>query len=307
MRTAAPTILPLFRSEMQVRLLRRFTQRVYLNFDADTAGREAMEKAIALLTAEDFEVKVIALDGGLDPDQFVKQHGVKAYIALVQGAQRYSDYLIDRAREEFPGRTAEAKVNAMNFLLPYIRRMPNRIQRDEFAADAAQKLGIDSALLRQELKEAAAQKLGSVRQHRAEPASEVERVLLRALVLPETDEARVLSAERLSENPEWYDGLPAGPLFDVLAHGAVPENPLDAAPDQDSRSMLAEVLHTVHDVVLSVSDVEGALHTLERRRMERRQAELRRGIAEAERRGDQTMVDQLMQEKMSVDRALRLM
>ena len=183
----------------------------------------------------------------------------------------------------------------------------HRQRADEFAEEAVQKLGIDSVALWKELKDAAAQKLASVRSHRADPVSEVERVLLRALVLPESDEARVLAAERLSENPEWYETLAAGPLFDALANGAVPENPLDAASDESSRALLAEVLHTVHDVGLSVQQVDGALHTLEYRRIEKRLRELRLGIAEAERRGDQAMVDRLMQEKMSLDRALRLM
>ena len=50
--------------------------------------------------------------------------------------------------------------------------MPNPIQRDEFAADAAQKLGIDSAILRQELRQAAMQRVESVRSHTHDPASE---------------------------------------------------------------------------------------------------------------------------------------
>jgi DNA primase len=291
---------------MQVRLLGRFSKRVMLNFDPDAAGAGAMEKSIALLTEEDFDISVLQLEDGLDPDRFVRERGVQAYLKAVQGRQRYSDYLIERARLQFPGRTAEAKVNAMNFLLPHIRRMPNRIQRDEFAADAAQKLGIDSALMRQELKQAAAKRLGSLRSHGAEPVSEVERVLLRALVQPESDGARALAANRLAENPDWYEGLAAATLFDALAHGVVPENPLDAAPDEASTALLAEVLHTAHDTALTEEQVEGALETLERKRMERRQRELRTGIAEAERRGDQAMVERLMLEKMSVDRALRL-
>jgi DNA primase len=149
-------------TEMQVRLLSRFTKRVIVNFDPDTAGATAAEKSIALLTEEDFEVKVITLEGGLDPDRFVREHGIQAYMAALRAAKRHSDYLIDRARQLFPARTADAKVKALNFLLPHIRRMPNRIQRDEFAADAAQKLGIDSALMRQELKQAAAQRTASV-------------------------------------------------------------------------------------------------------------------------------------------------
>ena len=55
----------------------------------------------------------------------------------------------------FPGASAEQKVKAMNYLLPHIRRMPEKLARDQFAADAAQKLGIDSAVLREELRQAA--------------------------------------------------------------------------------------------------------------------------------------------------------
>ena len=54
-----------------------------------------------------------------------------------------------------------------------------------------------------------------------------------------------------------------------------------------------------------VLQVENALHTLEHRRLERRQRELRSQIAEADRRGDQPMLSQLMAEKLEVDRAIR--
>jgi len=301
-------------TEMQVRLLSRFTRRVVVNFDPDTAGANAAEKSIALLTEEDFEVKVVALEGGLDPDRFVREQGIQAYMAALRIAKRHSDYLIDRARQLFPGRTADAKVKALNFLLPHIRRMPNRIHRDEFAADAAQKLGIDSMILRQEIRQAAAQRVESVRSHTADPASENERVLLRALVLPENDPARILAADQLSQHPEWYENLPAAAVLEALANASVPSNPLDAAPDAPSRTLLALVLQHPEDPAESNSreqpqtmaeQVENALHALESRRLERRQREIRSLIAEADRRGDQAILGQLTAEKLQIDRALR--
>ena len=298
-------------TEMQVRLLSRFTKQIIVNFDPDTAGANAAEKSITMLTEEDFNVKVVTLDGGLDPDRYIREQGVEAYMAALRGAKRQSDYLIDRARHLFPGRTAEAKVKAMNFLLPHIRLMPNRIQRDEFAADAAQKLGIDSAILRQELKQAAAQRVESVRARTSDPASETERVLLRALVLPEHDSARIYAANSLMENPAWYDGLPAAPLLEALSNAPAPPNPLDAAPDQSSRALLARTLQH-HDDTADSADaksiteqVEDALHTLQRRHLERRQREIRSLLAEADRRGDQAMLTQLTAEKMQTDRKLR--
>lgn len=301
-------------TESQVRLLSRFTpeKQIILNFDPDTAGQNAAEKASAVLTEEGFEVRIVTLDDGLDPDRFIRERGLEAYTAAVRGAKRYMDYLIDRARQEFPARTPDAKVKAMNFLLPHIRRMPNRIQRDEFAADAAQKLGIDSAILRQELKQAAAQRVESIRQHTHDPASESERILLRALVLPEHHPARTLASEELSHHPEWYEGAPSASVLEALANGPAPENPLDAAPDQESRVLLARALEgdgdsaDANEVQQSMTEkVENALHTLRSRHLERRQREVRVLIAEAERRNDHEMIARLVVEKMQIDRALR--
>jgi DNA primase len=137
--------------------------------------------------------------------------------------------------------------------------------------------------------------------------------------MPEGDPARALAANGLAEHPEWYDGMPATGLFEALAHGMVPQNPLDAAPDDASRAMLAEVLasqpESTHDEAsirqiaqqTVAEQVGNALHTLQMRYLERRQRELRTAIAEAERRGDSAMVETLTLEKMKVDRALREM
>ena len=150
-------------TEQQVAILKRHTQNVVVNFDPDAAGANAAEKSIALLTEEGFNLKLVTLDGGLDPDRFIRERGVEAYTQAVMGARRQSDYLIERARQMFPGAAADQKLKAMNYLLPHIRRIPQKLVRDQFAMDAAQKLGIDSAVLREELRQAALQAAGSHR------------------------------------------------------------------------------------------------------------------------------------------------
>jgi DNA primase len=142
-------------SEHQVALLRRQTTNVVVNFDPDAAGANAAEKSISMLTEEGFTIKLVTLEGGLDPDRFIRERGVEAYAGAIRGARKQSDYLIDRARQEHPGTSAEAKIKAMNYLLPHIKRIPQKLERDQFAHDAAQKLGIDSAVLRDELRQAA--------------------------------------------------------------------------------------------------------------------------------------------------------
>ena len=199
-------------TEPQVRLLSRFTKRVVVNFDPDQAGANAAEKSIALLTEEGFEVKVVTLEGGLDPDRFLREQGLPAYMAALRGATRQSDYLIERARTLFPARTPEAKLRAMNFLLPYMRRMPDALHRDEFAADAAQKLAIDSALLRNELRQAAARRVESLPTATAPAATHSDAVLVQTLLLPEGDGTRAEVAERLGGGPDLYADLASAAL-----------------------------------------------------------------------------------------------
>jgi DNA primase len=301
-------------TEAQVRLLKRYTQQVVLNFDPDTAGANAAEKSIALLVEEGFSVKVVTLEGGLDPDRFVRERGAQAYIAVLRSARRHGDYLIDRARTLFPPITPDAKAKAIGYLLPHIQRIPSRIARDEFAADAAQKLGVDSALVRQELRQAAGARRSVLSTSAAQQStlSAAEKLLLRVLLQPGHAEARTHVCARLAEDAGLLDGLASAAILDTLralAASAPAEAalPLDAISDSTSRNLLAALLLEDAPALQSISaaQVEDALHALEHRRREQRQRALRRELAEAEARGDSALVQTLMAKKIALDRALR--
>jgi len=291
-------------TEQQVAILKRHTQNVVVNFDPDTAGANAAEKSVALLTEEGFAIKIVTLEGGLDPDRFVRDRGVEAYKEAIRGARRQSDYLIERARLLFPGASAEQKVKELNFLLPHIRRMPEKLARDQFAADAAQKLGIDSAVLREELRQAALK-----RRERVEPRptalTEVERVLLRAMANAELEGAyaRHLAEKAIQEQPSWFEHLAAFQALQALAaRGA--QHPLDAVEDPGQRALLAGALMG-ETRPPEENEVESALQELEERGMEGRQRNLRALIAEAERRADHAEVAILTRQKLELDRALQ--
>ncbi len=229
-------------TEHQVALLRRHTSQVAVNFDPDAAGANAAEKSIALLTEEGFSIKIVTLDDGLDPDRFIRERGVDAYVQAIRGARRQADYLIERARMLFPGASAEQKVKAMNFLLPHIRRIPQKLARDQFAADAAQKLGIDSALLREELRQAALRRRDHI-EVRASVLTEVERVLLRALSGddPEHQHARRLAADAVVQQPSWCEPLTSFPALQALAARRA-QDPMQVVTDDAQRALLAQVL-----------------------------------------------------------------
>src|SRR6266700_5110150 len=90
-------------AEPQIKLLQRFTKRVIVNYDPDTAGQAATERSLSLLLEHDFEVRVLALppigDKKADPDLFIRECGKDEYLKFLKEAPPYVDYLIARARQ----------------------------------------------------------------------------------------------------------------------------------------------------------------------------------------------------------------
>ena len=291
-------------TEQQVAILKRHTANVVVNFDPDAAGSNAAEKSIALLTEEGFSIKIVTLDGGLDPDRFIRERGVEAYTNAIRGSRSQADYLIERARQQFPGASAEQKVKAMNFLLPHIRRMPEKLVRDQFAHDAAQKLGIDSAVLREELRQAALRRRDRV-EVRATTLTEVERVLLRALAIndPEFVNSRRLAAAALGEQPAWFEHLGTFQTLQALVVRQANEA-MDVIEDPAQRALVAEALLS-ETRPPEEAEVRSSIQQIQEFAMERRLREVRELIAEAERRGDFTELALLTQQKLELDRALR--
>jgi DNA primase len=273
-------------TETQVRLLSRYTTRVIVNFDPDTAGANAAEKSIALLTEEGFEVKVVALEGGLDPDRYIRERGAREYTAALKGAHRHQDFLVDRARQLFPPRTPEAKIKALNFLLPHIRRMPSRIARDEFAMDAAQKLGVDSALVREELKEAASKRRDSLALQ-SSPLSRAEQILLQAFSSHRTSEIYRIAEGAYHEHTADFAQIRADvhEILTQLRGRGDDADPLQCLAEPGHRQLLAGVFVSVHGAEPTPENVDEAVTIVRRSYLEQRQRGLRGALAEAERQG----------------------
>lgn len=167
----------------QVRILHRHTDTVVVNFDPDTAGVTATERSIDMLLEEGLRIRVLGLPGGLDPDEFVQEHGADAYRELLKKAPRYFDWLADRARARFDFRSAEGRVDALKFLLPSIQRLPDKFERIAVANDLAHALGLDAGMILEQFRKSAAERSapGKVRVEETEIPT-VERLLLRSLL-----------------------------------------------------------------------------------------------------------------------------
>ena len=308
-------------TELQAKLLGRFSKKVVVNFDPDTAGAKATERTLGLLVEEEFEIKVLTLEAGFDPDLFIRRKGKDAYAAELKKSQKYFDYLIERARAQFSTRSAETKVKAVNYLLPHIQRVPSRIVRDELAQEIAQKLGIDSSVLRQELKHAAGSRsTASVKATTEAQITDAERILVRALASAtemqtseehlsgrdgaeeEFDPAR--QAQFVLKSERFHIGLATESLVEVLLNAGPESADVMQLPLSDGdRRLLASVLMTEHEE-LTAGLLEEAVMALRRRQLEHRQRVIKTLIANAEHSKDASTLTRLVQEKQEIDRAL---
>jgi DNA primase len=214
-------------AEPQIKLLARFTRRVIVNYDPDAAGQTATERSIALLLEHDFEVRVLALPGKADPDKFIGDKGAEAYIQLLKQAPPYVDYLIARARQ-MDLTSAEGKLRAVNFLLPYVQKIPNRILRSEWATRIAQQLRLDEPVLRAALGKAAVERRGEVKTQAelvGRAAKPVERRLIRMLVEGEGFR-RELAAQ--IQQGQLHLGLETEKIFTALIEVSLSGSPAGA-------------------------------------------------------------------------------
>ena len=166
----------------QVRALKKHSPRIVVNFDPDAAGANAAERSIQMLLDEGFQVRVLELDGDLDPDEYVKHHGAELYRERLEKAPSYFHWLADRARKKFDMRTVEGRLQGFKFVSPAIQRIADRLERFAVANDVADYLGVDEKLVRDHFSQGSGERRQAPRGP-VVPAS--ERLLLNALLLSE--------------------------------------------------------------------------------------------------------------------------
>lgn len=233
-------------AEPQIKLLGRFTQRIVVNYDPDMAGQAATERSLTLLLEKEFDVRVLALPGGADPDKFIKEQGVDAYAKLLTNSPPYLDYLIGRARQ-MDRTTAQGKVAALNFLMPFVQRLPNRLLRSEWATRIASELRVDEPVLREALRIAANERRSEVKPKAMllTPAvKRAERQLIKMLF--EAAEFRNRLAQEIAQ-ANLHHGLETRNIFEaliaVLTAEEIPDpSALTSSLDDKDRRLIFEIL-----------------------------------------------------------------
>jgi len=293
----------------QVRAMKRYADRIVVNFDPDPAGRNATEKSILIMLEEGVEVSVLELEDGLDPDEYVKEFGADTYRAKLEHAGNYFYWLADRARGHFDMKTGEGKVKAFQFLLPSIQKIPEKIRRAAVASDVAGYLGIESGLVLEEFKRSAVDR----KEHNMKPPvrelPHAEKLLLRLLAA--SSEVRQVILPRLTEMGA-VEGFTTRKIFETMIHlhasqPAFQFADLESRLEENDRSLMAELVFAdeIGNEAVLMQQAESFLKRMEEDAHRGRLAGIKAQIKAAERAGNMGEAIRLMAEYEQLERSAR--
>jgi DNA primase len=141
-------------TERQARLLRRWTDRVYFAFDADTAGQKATERACVLGASAGLDSRVVVLPGGKDASEILEKEGPESLQKIRDLAINGDEFLLRRAKGLFDINSVEGKAKAVSFLFPYMDALESEVKRDAFFELAARSLRAEARSIRSDYENA---------------------------------------------------------------------------------------------------------------------------------------------------------
>lgn len=202
-------------TDHQVRLLGRYVRQIVVNFDPDSAGVAATRRSLEVLLTNGFKVNVLTLPENLDPDEFIGKYGAESYQKLLRTSSRFLDYIVEQAVRTHDQSTPSGKVETINEILPYLKLVSDRIEVLEYVDRIADRLRIDSKLIRNEFRKAVEARQERVREQIAMVTLAVkpaEQTLLE-LILADGEVRRAVLANLTEDD---YRGLRTAELFCVL-------------------------------------------------------------------------------------------
>ena len=308
----------------QSKLLGRFVKKVVINYDGDSAGVKAARRAIETLLPNDFEIKILVLPDGKDPDDFVREFGTEAYNEARGNAFPFLDFVMETAMKGRNLANAKQTAEAIEDVLPVLSAVKNPIQK---------RVGFDQAMGAFRVEDSGLKRdLWNTVKHGANVGSETlkkqvkratqakmtvaEQHLLELLVYDPELQSKVLP---LLEETD-YESLATAPVFralyelqgkdqkvsleqilelvgeDEIAHDFVPVLMM-AEPQREDGEVIDDVLHKA----------ENCVFTLRSMAIVNRIREVAQETIHAQQTGNQALVERLTYEHLDLEKTHRIL
>ena len=299
-------------TENQVRVLGRYTRKVLVNYDPDSAGVAATMRSIDLFLEQGTYVNIVSLPRGQDPDTFIRREGVAAYQEKIKSSQPYLDFVLSRFIEEqrHPS-SPKGKQEIVSQILPYLVKLSNKIERAEYVSRIASRLWVDEDLIWSEIRKMA--------RHR-EPSAQIRLSAVPAEATPA--EKTLLAALLESEDANRVLDLLDSDLFEGLQTQAIFEKAFQLQQQNEAISIIklrnlldqGEDLNLIERAALrslkpplSEEIIRSSVSALRRKQYERISRQIQEEIKREENQGDETAkMGELLRKKEDIRRKIEL-
>ncbi|MEG8947581.1 DNA primase [Rosettibacter firmus] len=139
-------------TEEQVQLLSRFTKNVVLLFDADVAGQKASLRSIEILLKQDFDIKIMTLPKGEDPDSFINKFGKEKFEELISSAKDIVEYQTSQYESEGKFNDPSTATMAIREIVKTLALVNDELKRSLLIKSIVKKFGLRERVIEDELK-----------------------------------------------------------------------------------------------------------------------------------------------------------
>ncbi|MDO5754895.1 MAG: DNA primase [Tissierellia bacterium] len=136
----------------QGKLIKRYTENVYICYDGDEAGQKATDKAIKIFHDLEIGPRIIEIPGGQDPDDYIKAYGAEAFQNLEEKAKDPILYQYGKLKKKYNVDIVQEKVKLVDEMAKILAQIDRPILRDEYSERIAQSLGIRPEALQDEIR-----------------------------------------------------------------------------------------------------------------------------------------------------------
>jgi len=251
---------------------------VVLSFDPDAAGLGAAVRSCEMLVAEGFDVNVVVLDKGEDPDTFIRRKGGDQYRARLRSSQPYLEYLLDQASGGVDFGHDDSRRQFLGKMLTVAARIPDAAARDQFADRIAHKARITEEVVRAEIRKAAVNRRTAVTTREVPMVGQLkhaEKALIWGLI---HNTGKALEAVADLDEKD-LDGLSGRHILEVARslHG----EPLELLPSallQRLSTVDAQLVAGIAATAITQAPPAACARALKRLRWERERAAIQREI-----------------------------
>jgi len=140
-------------TEGHLNILKRYTDKILLVFDSDSAGINASIRNLENILKNNFEVKLCPLPTGFDPDKFIDEFGSETFLKILSNSQNFIDFMINVEGKTFDTDSPRGKSLLVKEIIKLVSAIPDEIERDEYIKYLSEKTGVKKEIIKKYIDE----------------------------------------------------------------------------------------------------------------------------------------------------------